>query len=186
MLIVRGQQPRARGLAAAAAPFAAVVELADDARRAHAFLPVVELFLDLVLDQLALLLDHQDFLQALGEAPRAVRLERPGHGHLVDPDTDVFTDLPGKTQRRKGLHHIPIRLAGRGDAESRARRIPHDAVEAVGAAVGEGGVDLVVEDARFLFEDGVGPADVQPAAGQDEVLRNLGSNAVWIYENRRT
>src|SRR6185503_20515344 len=56
MLVVRGQEPASRGLAAAAAPFAAVVELADHARRAHAFLPVVELLLDLVLDELALLL----------------------------------------------------------------------------------------------------------------------------------
>jgi hypothetical protein len=84
MLVVRRQQPRAGGLAAAAAPLAAVVELADDARRAHAFLPAVELFLDLVLDQLALFLDHQDLFQALGEALRALRLERPGHRHFVD------------------------------------------------------------------------------------------------------
>src|SRR5688500_17936457 len=89
MLVVRRQQPGAGGLAAAAAPFAAVVELADHARRAHAVLPVVELFLDLVFDELALLLDHQDLLQPLGEAPRALRLERPGHGNLVDAQTDV-------------------------------------------------------------------------------------------------
>src|SRR5581483_6541525 len=77
VLVVRGQQPGSRGLAFGAAPFAVVVELADDARRAHAFLPVVELFLDLVLDDLALLLDDEDLLEALGEAPRDLRLERP-------------------------------------------------------------------------------------------------------------
>src|SRR5258705_13167787 len=130
MLIVRGQQPRARGLAAAAAPLAAVVELADDARRAHAFLPVVELFLDLVFDELALLLDHQNFLEAFGEAARALRLERPGHCNLVDTNADVFTDFFCQTQRRQRLHHISVRLAGGGDAEASARRIPDDAVEA--------------------------------------------------------
>src|SRR5678816_4119145 len=96
MLVVGGQQPRARGLATAAAPLAAVVELADDARGAYAFLPVVELFLDLILDELALLLDHQDLFQPLGEAARALRLERPGHGDLVDADADVGTDFFGQ------------------------------------------------------------------------------------------
>jgi hypothetical protein len=77
MLVVRRQKPRAGRLAAAAAPLAAVVELADYPRRAHPFLPVVELFLDLVLDDLAFFLDDEDLLQALGEAARALRLERP-------------------------------------------------------------------------------------------------------------
>src|SRR5258706_13804605 len=104
MLVVGGQQPRARGLAAAAAPLAAVIELADDARGAHAFLPVVELFLDLVLDELALLLDHQDFLETFGEAPRALRLEWPGDWYLVKADAHGFTDFFCRTQRRQGLH----------------------------------------------------------------------------------
>ena len=92
MLVVRRQQPGAGRLAAAAAPLAAVVELADHARRAHAFLPVVELFLELVLDELALFLDHQDLFQPVGEAPRALRLERPRHGDLVDAQADVARD----------------------------------------------------------------------------------------------
>src|SRR5207237_3457662 len=89
MLVVRRKQPGACGLAAAAAPLAAVVELADHARGAHAFLPVVELSLDLVLDQLALFLDHEDLFQAVGETPRALRLERPGHRDLVDAKADL-------------------------------------------------------------------------------------------------
>ena len=73
----------------------------------------------------------------------------------------------------KRLHHVAVGLAGGDDAQARARRVPDDAVQAVGAAVGEGGVDLVVEQARLLLEDAVGPADVEPAAGQDEVLGDL-------------
>ena len=117
MLVVRRQQPGAGRLAAAAAPFAAVVELADHARRAHAFLPVVELFLDLVLDELALLLDHQDLFQALGEAPRALRLERPGHRDLVDAQADVARDLLVDAEVGQRLHHVAERLAGGDDAE---------------------------------------------------------------------
>src|SRR2546426_10447184 len=95
MLVVRGQQPGAGRLAAAAAPLAAVVELADHARRAHAFLPVVELFLELVLDELALFLDYQDLFQPVGEAPRALRLERPRHGDLVGAQGGVPRPAPG-------------------------------------------------------------------------------------------
>src|SRR5207248_481958 len=40
MLVVCRQQPCARGLAAAPAPLAAIVELADHPRSTHAFLPV--------------------------------------------------------------------------------------------------------------------------------------------------
>src|SRR6185295_10572451 len=95
MLVVRGQEPRTGGLAFLPAPLAVVVELADHARRTHAFFPVVELFLDLVLDDLALLLDHQDLFQAFGEAPRALRLERPRQRDLVDAKPDVSRDVPG-------------------------------------------------------------------------------------------
>src|SRR3712207_9013965 len=48
------------------------VVLAGDAR-AHVLAPVVELLLELVLDDLALLLDDQDLLQPLGEVPHADR-----------------------------------------------------------------------------------------------------------------
>src|SRR3954462_4402876 len=98
MLVVRGQQPCAGWLAAAAAPFAAVVELADNARRAHAFFPVVELFLDLVLDDLALLFDDEVSLKSLGEAPRALRLERPGERPLVDAKADIARHVLGDAE----------------------------------------------------------------------------------------
>src|SRR5262245_14747203 len=131
MLVVRGQQPGAGRLAAAAAPLAAVVELADHARRAHAFLPVVELFLDLVLDQLTLFLDDQDFLEALGEAARAGRLERPGHRDLVDAQADLPRHRFGNAKRRKGRHRVAVGLAAGHYAEARARRVPNDPVERI-------------------------------------------------------
>ena len=59
-------------------PYAIVlVEFPDHPRRAFVRLPGVELFLDLVLDDLALFLDHQDFLESLGEPAGPLRLERP-------------------------------------------------------------------------------------------------------------
>src|SRR3546814_6798675 len=59
-------------------PLALFVELADHAR-AGVGAPVVELLLHLVLDDRALLLDDQDLFQALGKAPDALALQRPGH-----------------------------------------------------------------------------------------------------------
>ena len=117
---MRGQQPVARGLALGSAPFAVVVELADHARRALAGFPVVELFLDLVFDDLALLLDHQDLLQPLGEAPRALRLERPGHRHLVEAHADVARDALVDAQVGQRLQRVAEGLAGGDDAEARA------------------------------------------------------------------
>src|SRR5689334_2274285 len=135
MLIVRRQEPGAGGLATAAAPFAAVVELADDARCAHAFLPVIELFLDLVFDDLALLLDDEDLLQTVGEAPRAQRLERPGERDFVDTQPDVARHALIDAEIAERAHHISIRLAGGDDAQARSRRVPDQAVEPIRARV---------------------------------------------------
>src|SRR5206468_7616184 len=121
MLVMRWQQPGAGGLAAAPAPFAAVVELADDARRAHAFLPVVELFLDLVLDDLALLLHHQDFLEAFGKAPGALRLERPGERDFVDAQANVAGNALVDAEIGERAHDVAERFSGRNDAETCAR-----------------------------------------------------------------
>src|SRR3546814_6513898 len=73
----RGQDPRTR-----------LVELADDAR-AHVRAPVVELLLELVLDQRALLLDDEDLILPFREPATALALERPAHCPLVARAADV-------------------------------------------------------------------------------------------------
>src|SRR5689334_14510421 len=120
MLVVRWQQPAAGRLAAAAAPFAAVVELADDPRGAHAFLPVVELLLDLVFDHLAFLLDDEDLLQAFRKSAGTLRLERPGEGDLVNAQAYVVRDFLGDAEIVKRPHYVAEGLAARHDAEARA------------------------------------------------------------------
>src|SRR5690606_24872981 len=72
-------------------PFAFVVELADD-DGAHILAPVVEFFLELVLDHVALFFDHHDFFQALGKLPHAFGLERPDHSYLVDAQPDLLSE----------------------------------------------------------------------------------------------
>src|SRR6185437_16957091 len=69
-----------------------VVHLADDAR-ADVVAPVEQLLLDLVLDDLAALLDDEDLLEADGEIAHPFRLERPGHPDLVEADADRGGDL---------------------------------------------------------------------------------------------
>src|SRR5205814_1146140 len=182
MLVVRRQQPGAGRLAAAAAPLAAVVELADHARRAHAFLPVVELFLELVLDELALFLDHQDLFEPVGEAPRGLRLERPRHADLVDAQADVARDALVDAQVGETLHHVAKGFAGSDDPKLCLGGIKNYAIELVGPGVSQRGVDLPVEDARFLLEDAVWPADVEPVGGKCEVNRNSDVYPVRVYD----
>ena len=72
-------------------PFAAAVavhliELAQHAR-ALAIRPVVQLFFQLVFNQLALFFHHHDLLQTFGELARALRLQGPDHADFVHANT---------------------------------------------------------------------------------------------------
>ena len=69
-----------------------VVHLADDARP-HIVAPVEQLLLDLVLDDLAALLDDENLFEANGEFTHSLRLQRPGHADLVEPQSDLGGDL---------------------------------------------------------------------------------------------
>jgi hypothetical protein len=64
-------------------PLALLVVFASNLR-AHVLAPVIELLLELVLDDLPLLLDDEDFLKPLGEVPYALAVQRPGHADLVE------------------------------------------------------------------------------------------------------
>ena len=83
----RRQQPFATRHAIAPLPLAGLVIFADDPR-ADILAPVIELLLQLVFNDLALLLYHQHLLQPLGEVTHPHRIERPGHADLEQPDAD--------------------------------------------------------------------------------------------------
>jgi hypothetical protein len=85
------QQPVPLGLGMR--PFAAecrpgLVELAQHVG-AHVGAPVVQLFLELVFDDLALFLHHQDLLQPGGEVARDGGFQRPHHVDLVQADAQL-------------------------------------------------------------------------------------------------
>jgi hypothetical protein len=152
--------------------------------RAHVGAPVVELLLELVLDDRALFLDHQDFLEPLGELARAFALERPDHADLVHADADVGRHLLVDTEVVERLAHVEIGLAGGDDAEARIGAVDDHAVELVGAGEGQRCIELVLLVAVFLVEEIVGPAVVQAALGHFEIVRQVERHAVRIDRDR--
>ncbi len=140
---LRAQQPvLARGRAA---PFAAavislpvaLVELAEHVRP-HIGAPVVELFLDLVLDDLPLLLDDEDLLKALREGARDRRLERPDDVDLVQPDAELPAGGFVEAEVAQRLARVVVGLAGSDQAESVVRAGDHVVVSRRGSACSRG------------------------------------------------
>ncbi len=171
----RRQEP----IAVRADPLALLVELADDAR-ADVVAPVVELLLQLVLDDLALLLDDEDLLEAFRELADALRLERPGHRDLVDADADLGRVRFADAEVVERLADVEVALAAGDDAEARLRRVDDDPVQPVDAAVVERGVDLVVLHPRLGREERIGPPDRHAVRRQGEVGRHDDRRALRV------
>ncbi len=116
-----------------------------------------------------------------------MRLQRPHAADLVQADADAAAGLVIEAQVDQRLAHVQVGLAGGHDAEARLRRIEHHAVELVGAHVGQARVPLVVEQAGFLHQRRIGPADVQAARRHDEVFgqHDLGAVRIDIDRGRR-
>ncbi len=73
---------------------------------------------DLILDQAALFLDDEDFVQPDGKFHEPFRLQRPGTGDLVDGEADFLDFLFMDTEIAKRLLHIQPGLAGGDNAEA--------------------------------------------------------------------
>ncbi|MCY1454648.1 hypothetical protein D9M71_717280 [compost metagenome] len=111
-----GQQPTG----VRQAPFTLVVKLADDAR-AHVLAPVVEFFLELVLDHVAFFFDHHDFFQALGKLAHALSFQRPDHTDLVHAQADLLCQGFVDAQDFQRLTHVEVGFSGCDNADSRFR-----------------------------------------------------------------
>src|SRR5215472_12190357 len=151
-------------------PVALLVLLADADRLVRG---AVELFAHLHLDQRALLLDHDDELEAVGELLEVSLADGPRASDLVEPNDEIVAlDLvdPELVER---LTHVEIALADGDDADFRPPPARGDVlVELVRAYEGEHGVAFVVVQPRLLAEDGVAQADIEPALGHGEVVGN--------------
>ena len=147
---------------------AVLVALAHDARRVRGR---VQHVLELRLDQRALLLDDDDGVEPLGEAPRPLRLQREGHRHLVQPDPEPPPRRLVDAQILERLPHVEVGLAGGRHPQPRPVRIPYRAVEAVGARERLHRFELVLVQTLLLLLGRVRPADPQPLGGHGRVVR---------------
>jgi hypothetical protein len=143
----------------------------------------------LVFQVRALLLDHDHFLQAFGEAPRALGLQRPGHADLVETDAERPAALFGQAEIFERLARVEIGLAGGHDADARlgARLggIDHHPVEAVGAHEGLYRRHLRAVQALFRLERRIGIANAEAAWRQLEIRRHHDLDALGIDPHRR-
>ena len=101
-------------------PLAFLVKLADHART-HIFAPVVEFFLQLVFDELALLFNDQNLFQPGGEVAHTFRFQRPDHANLVQANAQFRSELIVDAEIIEGLAYIQVALSGSDDAQSRGR-----------------------------------------------------------------
>ncbi len=180
---VRRQQP----VAMRQGPFALLVELADHART-NVFAPIVELFLQLVFDHLALFFHHQNFFQPLGETSHPVGFQRPAHAHLEEANAHLSGMFGVYAQVVQRLQNVEIRLARGDDPQARLGRVDDDLIESVLAAIGQGRVGLVVLHAPLLHQWRIGPAQAEPFGRQRELLgcrqRDLDALGVHIHRGR--
>ena len=83
-----------------------LVHLADDARP-DVVAPVEQLLLDLVLDDLAAFLDDENLFKPDREFAHALRLQRPGHADLVEPQADLGGDFRRDAELTQRLRGYP-------------------------------------------------------------------------------
>src|SRR5262249_21390666 len=97
-------------------PVAALVLLAD----AHGLVGgAVEVFADLDLDQRALLLDHDDEVEPVGELLELALAQRPRARDLVEADAEIVALHLVEAELVERLADIEVALAHRDDADLR-------------------------------------------------------------------
>ena len=139
----------------------AVEVFADDPRRARS---AVEDGANLVFEQRALLLDDDDELEPAGEVAHDDRVERPNHADFEEPEAKSGA-VVGDAEIAERLQEILPGLAGCDDADPRVRALADDAIEAVGARIGERGRQLmIVEPLLLRNRRGRRPARLTPRA----------------------
>ena len=180
----RGDLER-RQLAVALQQMLATLVVLADHDGTTAALHVEQRVLQLLLDQRALLLDHQDLALAAAEGRSPLGLERPHHAHLIDGEAQAFGFGVVEPEFVQRLADIEVGLAHRDDAEAGVGAAEHHSVELVGAPVGEGRRDFYLIDALFLAQPVVGPADVHAIGRQVMVGRGVDFEAVRIDVDRR-
>src|SRR5215216_2004557 len=163
-------------------PIAALVLLADADRLIGG---AVELLAHLDLDQRALLLDHDDQVQPVGELLELALAQRPRTGDLVDANAEIVALDLVEAEFVERLADVEIALSHRDDADLRlAAARDHGAVELVGAHEGQHGVALVIVQPRLHAENGVVETNVEPTLGHLEIVRHDDLHALQAAVDR--
>ncbi len=164
---------------------ALLIELADhDRTTIHR--PVIKLAGQLVFDDAAFFLDHQNLVQTLGKVMHRHGFKWPTHADLEHTNADLVAQLLINTQLFQRLTHVQVGLAGGDDTQPRLRGIDNHFIELIGAGERSCGVNLVRIEPRFLGQRWVRPTDVQAAFRQHKVFRDVRLDAQRIdFDNSR-
>ena len=106
----------------------------------------VERIAQLHLDERALLLDDDDLIEAIGEAPGDLVVERVDHAHLQEPDPVGAEPRLVEAEQLQCLEHLVVAPARRDDAEPRSRCVVGDPVQTVRRCVQAGEWETGLED----------------------------------------
>ena len=140
--------------------------------------PVVQLPRDLVLEDAALFLHHQDLLQPPGEFMGRNGFQGPAHADLVDPKADRGSGIPVDAEIPEGLQHIQVGLAGGDDAETRIGGVQDNPVQVVDVGERPRRVDSVLVQEPLLLQCRGWPLGIQSPRGHLEVRRHPDVHAV--------
>ena len=131
---------------------------------------------NLILEQRALLLDHDNEIETAGELAHDHWIERPHHADLKQAEAERGA-VVGKAEIAERLQQVLPRLAGRDHTDPRAVAFANDTVEAVGARIGERGRQLVVVEPLLLGDRRI---DCSRAQASGRVARRFGDDDLWL------
>src|SRR5205085_3047005 len=150
-------------------PIALLVAFADADRLVRR---AVEFLANLYLDERALLLDHDDEIEAVGELRKLAPGQRPRAADLVDPDAPLVALDLVEVELIERLAHVEVALAGRDDADLGVAAAGGDVtVDLVGVHEGQHRAALDIVQPRLLAEDGVDQPDIETALRHAEIVR---------------
>lgn len=149
--------------------------LAEHARRIGC---AVEDGAHLVFDERALFFDHEHGAQPARELTHDLWIDGPDHAELEHAHAHRLCAFGVQAEVGERLAHLVVGFARANDAKPRLARFVRDAVEAIGARIGEGRVEAPVVERFFGGQDGGQARGLDPALG---IKRRV---SVWQGDGR--
>ena len=163
-------------------PVGVLVFLADHRRLVCG---AVEFLAHLHFNERALLLDDDDHVETARKFHEPARLDRPRARDLIKPQAEIVGLDLVDTEIVPGLPHVEIRFADGDDADLGVRSAGRDdTIELVGAQESQHRVAFMILQARFLFENAVAYADVEPLRRHHVIVRRDDLDAIDMAVDR--